>query len=374
MNSSRFEKVSIEYGVLIMNLPFFLIVCLSLFSSAYSYSENVSEGLCPSSIMTIEAVDSSDKMIIVLNNGTMWSCTYNDLFEGSYGWCLGDRVDIVYVYTKGYYLQNASSPGCVPVKLQNINSPDLKVNTIKEIIKDEEELTNIIILDDATNWFIGSWSSNWMSDWQAGDRIIVTEQEFILGKADHLLLNLDRGTKNSPENVRAELLFSPDTIQYEDLNKRENRDWKISIANTWQARDSLLIELNNKTLWKCSQSKLDWLPGDNLEFEFDYKECKLINLRNSEKINVSIIHQDSKEIDLPTIHKISKRGNRVMLSDESVWFSGRNAFKHWQEGQRVIVSSLSEVTIDTSTHTLINIDIPCEKKDKENHRLATLVK
>lgn len=34
--------------------------------------------------------------------------------------------------------------------------------------------------------------SGWMKDWQAGDRIIVTAQEFIFGNADHLLLNLDR--------------------------------------------------------------------------------------------------------------------------------------------------------------------------------------
>jgi len=45
---------------------------------------------------------------------------------------------IVYVYSEGYYLQNASCQGCVPVKLQNVNAADLKVATIKEIIKNDK--------------------------------------------------------------------------------------------------------------------------------------------------------------------------------------------------------------------------------------------
>ncbi len=220
-----------------MSLRFFILVFVSFFSHVYSDYHNLSEVPCPSSIMTIEAVDVSDKTTFFLNNGTLWTCNYKDLFEGSYAWRLGDRVNIVYVFFEGYYLQNVSCQGCVPVKLQNANSPDLKVNTIKEIIKNDEKSSNKIILDNGTRWF-GWWSSLWMAKWKVGDRIIVTEQEFICGDADHLLLNIDRD--GSP-NVRAQLLYSPEKIKFIDYNKRKTRDWKIYIACAWLENDSFII-------------------------------------------------------------------------------------------------------------------------------------
>ncbi|MGZ3632777.1 MAG: hypothetical protein ACXVAJ_00400 [Parachlamydiaceae bacterium] len=325
--------------------------------------------------MTIEATDVSDKTTIFLNNRTAWTCKYKDLFDAPNGWRLGDRIHITYVHFKGYYLQNASYQGCVPVKLQNANSHDLTVNTIQEIIKNDKKSTNTIVLNDGTRWFIGFWSSAWMKNWQAGDRIIVTEQEFIFGSnADHFLLNLDQGEIDFPENVIAQLLYSPEVAKFEDFNKRANRDWKFSIVDTWQENNSFIIELNNKTLWRCSQPKLDWQVGDNLKFEIDHKEYRLINLRNSKKINGTIINSHSEEIDLPTIQKISKSGKRMDLSDGSVWFSRIDKYKKWQKGNRIIVSPLNRVGFDTSTHTLINIDKSTEDKDNPNYSSATLVK
>jgi hypothetical protein len=347
---------------------------MSFFSYIYSNSTNTFEVPCASSILTIEAADVSDETTIFLNNGTTWTCKYKDLFDGPYGWRLGDRIHIVYVYSEGYYLQNASCQGCIPAKLQNASSQDLKVNTIKEIIKNDKKSTNTIVLNDATRWFIGSWSSTWMEEWQVGDRIIVTVQEFIFGNADHLLINLDQGENSLPENVRAQLMYSTETIKFEDLNQRETRNWKISIVYAWQEKDSFIIELNNRTLWKCSQPELDWQSGDHLKFDLDDEECKLINLRNSEKIDATIVNSHSEEIDLPTIQKISRNGKRLVLSNESVWFSRKGGFKKWQQGNRVIVSSLDEEAIDTSTHTLINIDKSPEDKGIRNYSSATLVK
>lgn len=361
----------LKKGTTSMSLRLFFIAFMSFFSYVHSYTSEVA---CSSSIMTIEAMDISDKTTILLNNGTAWTCKYKGLFDGPYGWRLGDRVHIVYVYSEGYYLQNASCQGCVPAKLQNANSHHLKVNIIKEIIKNDKKSTNTIVLDNETRWFIGSWSSAWMTDWHVGDRIIVTSQEFVFGNADHLLLNLDHGKKGFPENVRAQLLYSPESITYEDLNKRETRDWKMSIVDIVLENNSLMIVLNNKTRWICSRPKLDWQIGDNVEFDLFIEEYQLINLRNSEKVKAKIINSNSEEIDLPFIQTISKSGKRIVLSDESVWFSSLNGFKKWKLGNRIIVSTLSKVDIDTSTHTLINIDKSMEDKDSQNYSSATLIK
>lgn len=148
------------------------------------------------------------------------------------------------------------------------------------------------------------------------DRIIVTAHEFVFGKADHLLLNLDRTVNNSPENVRAQLLYSPETIKFEDFNKREARDWKISINCIWQETDSLIIELKNKTLWKCSRSKLDWQIGASLEFDLEDERCTLINLRNSEKVNATIANSYSKDINLPIIQKIYSSATLVKQTSD----------------------------------------------------------
>ena len=352
----------------------FFIVFMSFFSYVYSNSNHAIEVPCASSIMTIEAVDVSDKTTIFLNNRTVWTCKYKDLFDGPYGWHLGDRVHIVYVFCEGYYLQNASCQGCVPVRLQNANATDLKVVTIKEIIKDDKKSTNTIVMNDATKWFVGSWSSGWMGNWQAGDRILVTAQEFVFGNADHLLLNLDRGRNNLPKNVRAQLLYSPKAIKFEDLNKRETRDWKVSIDCIWPETDSFMIELNSKIIFKCYRSKLNWKIGDSVRFDLDDKEWKLINLRSSEEISTTFVNSYSKEINLPIIQKISRNGKRIVLSDDSVWFSRTDIFGKWQKGDRMIVSSLPDVNFNTSTHILINIDRPTREKNIPSRSSATLVK
>lgn len=351
-----------------MQLKLCFIAFMSFFSSVYS---EISEVRCSSSIMTIEAVAKSDKTTIYLDNRTAWSCNYKDLFHGPYGWRLGDRVHIVYVYSEGYYLQNASSQGCVPVKLQNAHSSSLRVNKIKEIIKNKIKGTTTLVLNDGTRWFIGSWSSAWMKKWQVGDRIIVTEQEFVFGNADHLLLNLDQGDKHLPENVRAQLLYSRELIKFEDLNRRQTRDWQISIASTRHENHSFEVELSNQVICKCSQPKLAWDVGDVLVFDSNLEQNSLINLTLQEKIQVETITCPSDGVDLPTIKKISKDGTKIVLSDDSLWFSAIDEFEDWQLGNRVIVSCLSRVDVDTSTHLLINMD-----KDTENPTCstATLVK
>ena len=182
---------------------------------------------------------------------------------------------------------------------------------------------------------------------------------------------MDRGENSLPENVRAQLLYSPETAKFEDLNKREARDWKNSIISTWQADNSFIIELNNKTLWRCSPTKSDWQVGDTLEFDINDEKQELKNLRSSEKTDATLINGSSEEIDLPIIKKISRKGKRIVLSDESVWFSITDGFKKWQKGNRIIVSTLGRVDIDTSTHLLINID---KDKDIQNCSSATLVK
>ena len=357
-----------------MKFKLLVIAFLMVVSCGYADSDfnKVSQVKCPSSLMCIEEVTVSDEITtIVLDNKTVWTCKYTNLFNEPNSWCIGDRVHIVYVYSAGYYLQNASYQGCVPVRLQNKNSNDLKVNVIKEIIRNEKKLTTTIVMNDETTWLIGTWSSGWMKDWEVGDRIVVTEQEFFLGKADHLLLNLDRGRK-IPENVRAQLLTTTQIINFEDLNKRQARTWENSIASIWQQSHSFIIELNNQTLWKCSNSKSDWKIGDKLEFDFLEEKCELVNLENSERTQAVLINNSQEKMDLPFIKKITRRG--IELSDDSVWFFGSRAFKNWKAGDRIVVSAISEVELDTSTHLLINIDAAVKVADQYNYASATLVK
>lgn len=110
-----------------------------------------------------------------------------------------------------------------------------------------------------------------------------------------------------------------------------------------------------------------------MKFDFNDKKHELINLRNSKPVHATIINSYSEEIDLPIIQKIAKDGKRMDLSDDSVWFSKDGKFKKWQQGNRVIISSLDKVTFDTSTHILINLDKSTEDKDSQTYR-ATLVK
>ncbi|MDP1879529.1 MAG: hypothetical protein Q8K60_01155, partial [Parachlamydiaceae bacterium] len=140
-----------------------------------------------------------------------------------------------------------------------------------------------------------------------------------------------------------------------------------------QGNDSFMVELNNNTIWKCSQPKLDWQIGDNLKFDFNDEEYKLSNLQNSEEISATIISGYSKEINLPIIQEISKSGKRIVLSDASVWFSKNGRFKNWQQGDIIMISSLDRIAIDTSTHILININKSIDKEN-QNNTSATLVK
>lgn len=328
----------------------FIIACMFL-SSSMAYSE-ASTSTVPSAIMTIESIDISNETVIHLDNGTSWTYKGTDMFVSPNNWELGDRVNIVYVYLDGYFLENGSYQGCIPVKFNHPLSENLAVNTIQEILFDAKKNTNKIILDDHTEWFIGSWSSCWMEKWQVGDRIIVTSQEFMVGYADHLLINLDRG-KKIPENVRAQLLYTPKTVQYDDQNKRQGSEWSVSIAKAWEENDALLIELNNGTLLRTEQPHDNWEIGDPLELTCAYGTVEVLNIRKDDEVSGKVVGWGA---DLPSVQTVSDKGKKMTLSDHSVWFSSCKEFKKWKKGERILISSKSSVSWDTTTHTLINMD------------------
>jgi hypothetical protein len=357
-------------------ISFFLAACVLFFNGLICAESTDHPLICPSSNMRVESFETSNKQTtILLDNGTLWCYKDTDLFDNQFGWQLGDRVHIVYVYLSGYYLKNVSYQGCVPVKL--INSRSEKINTlhIQAIIKDQKSSTYTLVLDDNTQWFIGSWSGAWMSEWQIGDRIIVTPQEFLFGKANYLLLNLERGESSRlPSNVRAQLIDSPYSISLDDVNLREPKTWKVFITNVSEQNNSLLIELNNKTIWQCALPKKLWQVDDQLMFVVDNENLKLKNLRTQERINASIVNGTSQQIQTPVIQKIVKGKNKVVLDDQSIWQLSFGNRKKWNKGDRIIIASLEYLSIDTTTHLLINIDLLNGNWESRSYIPATLVR
>lgn len=249
------------------NLSNFFIVIFIFFNFFILGNSTQPSLICPFSIIKIESFEESNKKTtILLDNGILCSYKDTDLFNGENGWMLGDRISLVYVSSQGYFLQNDSCQGCIPVKLINVHSKYLKTLYIQDILKNEEKSTNTIILSDNTRWFIGSWSSSWMSNWQIRDRILVTPQEFMFGNADHLLINLDRESSNFPGNVRAGLMYSPHQTFFEEMNKREGRSYTLKIANVWQENQCLMLDLDNGMRCKSSLPNKFWQIGDNLRF------------------------------------------------------------------------------------------------------------
>jgi len=349
---------------------FFLILATIFLSLSPFLSELTS---CPMRIESFQILNDSkkpaeNKTEILLTNGMKWLYSDNDLFEGTNCWKVDDRMNITYVYLEGYYLKNTSYQGCIPVKLQNRGSEELITKTILTIIKSKDAFK--IVLDDSTEWFVGWWSGVWMEDWKEGDRIVVTPQDFVFGNADHLLINLDSDKKSLAENVRAQLMFSPETLDDEDFNKREPLDRRIFISNLFEKDNSFIIELNNGVSLKSSNLGKGWRRGDYLELDLSKRRIILTNLRTDEERKAQILISGS---ELAVIDEIKEKEGKIILSDDSVWLSNSRPFKSWKEGDRIIVSQIDGLGFDTSTHTLINVDSTDEKGNLTSIK-STIVK
>lgn len=343
----------------------YILAFLLLFKSTFACGEDKKQEpeIVSSGIMTIESFEvSNNKTQLLLNNGSLWTYNDVDLFNVSKGWLAGDRVEIFYANFGGYYLKNASYQGSVDVTLTN--PADVKTTRIQKIIKNGEKSTNKIILDDKSEWFIGSWSSSWIDKWLEGDKIIVSPSAFVFGNADHILINLDRLVGY----VRAQLLHSPQLVRYEDLNKRPANIWKINLISLWTQADSCIIEMDNKTLWRCTLPKKEWNIGDELTLEEDRKKIKIENLSSKEKIEGDILNTSSKEIQTQYVKQITKNG-KIILSDDSIWSIGKSG---WEVGNRIIVVPLRSTSYGSSTHRLLNIDKIADSSSRISYS-ATLI-
>lgn len=334
-----------------------------------------SEMVCPSSVMTIEAFETyKHHTNIRLDNGTLWSYKYKDLFINSNAWKLGDRVHIVYVHLEGYHLENVSCQGSVPVELINSKAKEIKGLRIQQIIEDDDAPYSIV-LEDGTGWYIGIWSSLWTIDWEVGDRIIVTPQKFMYGEADHYLINVDKEEDyNLPGNARAQLITSPHANLPPDLNRREGKEWKLYVSNIWSNNTTFIVQLDNKTVWECSVPSNVWLIGDEIILGGDY-QLSFKNLNNEDEVNAKIFNHSSEEIQTLYVKEIAEKENKIILNDGSIWHLGyhEKKFKKWRKGDRVIVTSKGFVDFDTSSHIIVNIDRFGGLKQNLSHRNVTLV-
>lgn len=337
-----------------------------------------------------------NKTIILLNNGVLCEYYDTDLFTQPGGWESGDIVQIVYVYTGGYYLKNISFQGQIPIKILNPESKDIQsltITTIKKIpSKNDKAKSNDyqITLEDNSEWSVGWWSGQWMEDWTVGDRILVTFHDFIWGEANTLLINLDR-TMFDPfyswssllcSNVRAHQKWcvgiEPPEIQFPKL--RPTSYWKLEINNISFADGFFLIELNNGTVWKSTGSinLKHWEIGKEVFFNSGSTSLKLVNSQGK-SINVAFLKFVNDSINHLTIQKVLKHGNKLILSDGSIWFknTSKRAFQNWKENDRIIISTLQSSNYDTSSHLLINLDKLHNVKEHPNllsHHKATLIR
>jgi hypothetical protein len=307
---------------------------------------------------------------IQLDNGTLWTYKDTDLFEGEHGWRIGDRVRISAVYFEGFFLENVSCEGCVPAVLQNSNAPDLVTQRIAELIYDVENETHRVVLDDQTEWFIGSWSSKWMTDWQEGDRILVTPGEFALGNATHLLINLDQlDEQQLPGNVRAELLSPHSLPAPQDENKREGRNWTLHITSAQIEGDNLIVEMDNHTTWRCSIPKKKWKAGDQVIYDNTSSGLMIKNITQNSEETATLIDCAPALF----IKEISHNKKKAILSDGSIWLqTGFGKFWDWEAGDRLIVSKKG-IGFDTSSHILINLEKLGKEKEDSRSYTATLV-
>ena len=346
-----------------------LILCLLFLNTVHAIQ--------PANISIATYEISNNRTTLLLDNGTAWTYRDTDLFTQPNGWQIGDQVQIVYVHSSGYHLQNTSYHGTIRVRLINPNSEAIQATRIQSIMNNDENKTRTLVLEDGTHWHIGSWSSCWMQQWQVGDRVLAAPHEFLFGQATHLIINFDRQMKfKLASNVRAQLLLEPNPKTYlEDLNQRQGNIWKLGLFDLWQDADQLVIQLNNKTQWRCSLPKQVWEMGDEIIISRDLQQFRIENITKKEEVLGTLINKDAKQLEVLVIQSLSKRGRKVVLQDGSIWLSSSRGDSQasWQVGDRVIVSPIGILLPDTSTHRLINLDKLSKTGDIPSYRNVTLI-
>ncbi len=236
----------------------------------------------PSSLLnsqiTIASYQVSDTQTeITLSNGMAVTYKDTDLFVKPYGWRAGDRVNLDYnsgLFSKNYYLDNASFQGRVP--LATMGRAQI-YNVIQGLRTSKRRKSVTITLNDGTDWHVGSWSAGWLDKWQVGDQVCLSVFPFKLGRATHWILNLDRSTNGTlPISVRARLRGPKTTLEASvDVNQRSATSWAKTIANLFVSSDGhSIMALTNGSLWGCA-TKVDWNIGDRVgcrTFDKEYQD------------------------------------------------------------------------------------------------------
>lgn len=338
-----------------MKIISFVITCLFLFGA------NLLVANQPAPMKIAEYSLSQNRTNIVLNNGTQWVYDGTNMFTIPGGWEKEDHIIIVYTFYDGYFLENITCQGCIPVKLANPLSSDIEAAQIQSITKNEKKGTNKIILDDGSQWFIGSWSSAWMDKWKEGDRVIVTPQEFTgFNNAENLIINLD----NQLVNVRAQLLYAPDPIN-EEVVKRPGRSWPHSIVDITQDAKAALIQLENGIVLKAEDLKQNdkmWKVGDEIAFHsVSSNRFAISNMQSKKNADVTWTNHDLSFVEAVQIQEVSKDNKKIILDDGSIWFvnmcyEGSNT--DWKISDRIVVLRKGDISFDTSSHVLFNLTQP----------------
>ena len=102
-----------------------LLFC-TFFTSAF--------GQCSPMAISTFKVDQKSTLVL-LDNGSLWKYKDTDLFEGPNSWQIGDRVEIMYIHFKGYFLLNKSFHGSAPIQLQRTTESHLNLPRIQSIDK-----------------------------------------------------------------------------------------------------------------------------------------------------------------------------------------------------------------------------------------------
>jgi len=313
-------------------------------------------------------------LIVTLSNGTTWKVADKALFAPA-GWKLGDRVRIVYIHSGGYFLENVSYPGCIGADLTNASSKTIRANIIQTISTggSKEEPTHTILLDDGTTWHVGSWSSGWMKDWKAGDRVLLSPGDFLAGRATHWMINLDRKLMTAdlwgspPANVRARLLANPHALSAPtDANLRPGRTWKHTITSIKRTGSGYTVELDSQTLWECPEQAKGWKAGDEITFT---DSISLYNRTKHSEVKAKILNAPAASL-ISTL-SIATVSEKLVLSDGSVWFLAQTK-NGWKLGDRIMVGKDPHMGYDMSNHLLINLSH--SQKESPDFSPATLVR
>jgi hypothetical protein len=361
---------------------------LSFFCSfnIFAIRSPIEQKTTPPAILQIaSASEQGGKTTITLTNGMCWEYRDGGLFSIPSNeqmlnkvprvWKVGDRVRIVYVWNWGYHLENISYPGSIPVDLLNASSSTITATKIRTILKngsephpsharmlDEGGTWHTLTLDDGTMWYVGWWSSAWMKNWNVGDRVILSPNDFITGRATHLMINLDRPSSENSlrSNVRAQLLRNSNAKPApKDSNQRPGRSWTIQISKIYPAGENYAVELSNKMVWLCPKKRncwhdwIGWSVGDTVTLEREDETFKIHNCKRRNTVSAKLANP-ATQIDTVTLYSYADNGWRVVLSDGSVWYFAEKK-ESWTAGDRIVVSRLSGTRITMSNHLLINL-------------------